>query len=195
MDESQAQKIDIKAQTSGSTLKKKHRQCGTKTGPGDYFADTVKHMLATNENDMPEFNTLDEAELARIIMMRFRAKFVDNPEEYKRDHPDSKHVFPKDGTLAKRDFRIDMMNWLLPVYGELSRRNFGGEGVVDLVDEGTDGGGPAAAVDADNERCGWHGAVQLWKFPNRAFFSHAASVDQRHAEPCRNSAADARRAL
>ena len=123
-------KINIKDTTSAASYKKAHRRCGKPLTKADYFEDTAKHILACNQGDDPVLNQSDQAELKRLVYVQCRAIFVQDVERHRLEHPDHQHVFKADPELADVDFRVDMTNWLLPAYRELSART--GSGVVTL---------------------------------------------------------------
>ena len=126
-------KIDIKFHTAGATkYKKQHRRCGAKLTKQDCFEDTAKHVLACNNGDGPIMNQSDEAELQRLVYVLMRAVFVEDVDKYKKEHPGHQYVFKADPALVDEDFRVDMINWLLPVYRELYDRTSSGVVTLDL---------------------------------------------------------------
>jgi len=115
--------------TGDASARRAHRRCGKATTRADVFKDTAKLLLACNEGEDP--NIGDEASKGRALYFHFRAKFVPDVEAYKSKHPEAEHVFQVDPDLVSEDFRVDMFNWLLPVYKSLATRS--DAGVVTLA--------------------------------------------------------------
>ena len=134
MDEGLAgKKLNIKALTSGSTQKKTHRRCGARVGPGDTFRDTAKLVLACNFGDDPQCDGSDGgAQMTRLVYVHMRATFTDNVEKYALEHPAQEFVFQANQDVVSLDFRVDMINWLLPAYRELYGRSKSGVVTLDL---------------------------------------------------------------
>lgn len=127
MDESmKGKRADFKGVTGGSGMKKPHRRAGVQLTEEDTFTDTAKHILACNAGEEPASDPEDGASHARLFYILFRSKFVQNLDSYMLENPTAEHVYQADPAIAAKDFRVDMMNWLLPAYAELYGRSKAG---------------------------------------------------------------------
>ena len=114
---------NVKAKSSGvsRSLQKAHKRCGKPLTRADIWAESAKTVFACHQEDMPDFGigSIEDGSNAlgvRLVLMSFRSKFVD---AHKTQHLEHEHVYQVDPSLAKRDFRSDMINRTQPAYKEL----------------------------------------------------------------------------
>ena len=144
LDEGLKAKVDSNAwrSLSGGGQKKTARRCGSKTSKEDTFEITSKFFMACNFGMIPQFDVDEDdskADLSRLVVIKHRSKFVEDPDQFKTDYPECDHIYKKDQTLSRRhDFRSDILNWLIPVYQELLQRPSFALGFDDIPSSFTD---------------------------------------------------------
>ena len=121
--------INIKARTNGGNTKKTARACGSATRKGDVYYETAKFNLACNKGDVPVFDQEDGAQQRRLLFIKYRAVFADDPRQWKADNPDHADpawVYQENGSIADDLKHPEMLsgiiNWLLKPYQVLASR-------------------------------------------------------------------------